>query len=81
MPRSKKFDVDSKKIFVTSEEIEKKAYRIANYCLFYDITPGGSHDATENFVMFLELLILCSEVKLYSVRDKALRKIIDNLTE
>ena len=77
----KKFDVDSEKNLVTSKEIEKKAHYIANCCLFYDLTPGGAHDAVENFVMLLELLILCGETKLYSVRDEALRRIVDSLTE
>ena len=77
----KKFDVDSEKIYVASTEIERKAHYIASCCLFYDITPGGSHDATENFVEFLKLLLVCSEKKLYSVRDGALKRIVDSLTE
>lgn len=88
MPKPKKFhddpkkiDVDLEKIYVASTEIERKAHYIANCCLFYDITPGGSHDATENFVEFLKLLLVCSEKKLYSVRDGALRRIVESLTE
>lgn len=77
----KKLDVDSEKIYVASTEIERKAHYIADCCIFYDITPGGSHDATENFVEFLKLLLVCSEKKLYSVRDGALKRIVESLTE
>lgn len=77
----KKIEVDSEKIYVASTEIERKAHYIASCCLFYDITPGGSHDATENFVEFLKLLLVCSEKKLYSVRDGALKRIVEILTE
>lgn len=77
----KKFHEEPKKIYIGDTEIEKKGNFIASCCLFYDITPGGSHNATETFAEFVELLILCSEKKLYNVRDGALKRILKNLTE
>lgn len=57
------------------KNLEKKGAALAGACLFYDLTPGGSHDAGENFRDFIDLILYCNEKKLYSVRDSALKKI------
>ena len=68
MEAEKNFDYAQKKL-------ERKGAALAGACLFYDLTPGGSHDAGENFREFIDLILYCNEKKLYSVRDKALKKI------
>ena len=77
MPNPKKFHNDPKKFDNVGEKIELCGAALAGACLFYDLTPGGSHDAGEKFREFIDLILYCNEKKLYSTRDASLRKIRD----
>ena len=79
MSHEKKIRCDEKNPYRVEEKIERLGAKLSAACLFYDLTPGGSHDMGENFADFIQLLIYCNEKKLYSVRDHALRKILDTL--
>lgn len=72
MEAEKNFDDVKKKL-------ERKGAALSGACLFYDLTPGGSHDAGENFREFIDLILYCNEKKLYAVRDSALRKIRETM--
>lgn len=69
---------DEEKIYRDIEEkIACRGAAITGACLFYDMTPGGSHNMVELFNSFIELLLYCNAHKLYSIRDNALKKILD----
>lgn len=57
------------------EKIQRLGAKISAGCLFYDLTPGGEHDMSENFGDFIDLIIYCNENKLFRERDEALKKI------
>ena len=64
-----------KNSYAIKKKLEKSGAKVSAACLFFDLAPGGTHDAGENFLEFVDLILYCNEKKLYSVRDAALRKL------
>lgn len=63
-----------------AEKIVRTGHAISAACLLYDLIPGGNHDMTEKFIDFIRLLRYCDENKMYSVRELAVKKLLEDLT-
>ena len=75
MSNEKKF-IEKEALFydlTIGETIERVGAKIVGACLFYDLTPGGDHNMCETFEEFINILLHCTEKKLYSERDSALK--------
>lgn len=55
--------------------------RITTACFFYDMTPGGDHDMEKDYAEFIKLLIYCNEKKLYTSRDRALKRVLSTISK
>lgn len=82
MANEKKFK-DKEALFydlTIGETIERVGVKVAGACLFYDLTPGGDRNMCETFAELIDILLYCTEKKLYAERDSALKVLKSYLT-
>lgn len=82
MSREKNFKTKEELFYdlTIGETIERVGTKITGACLFYDLTPGGDHNMCETFAKFIDILLYCSEKKLYAERDSALKVLKSYIT-
>jgi len=79
MPKPKKFYGDPEKFDCIEEKLTWLGARVTTACFFYDMTPGEDHDMEKDYAEFIKLLMHCNNHKLYSLRDRALKRVLSTI--